>query len=112
MSEIRSWKVTSNSFRPDYDISGQSLFEALDAGFSVICADALPKHGDWKVARATGEWQSDILARKGGLELVIHAVSDNGTGATSESFPIWISAKRSDVPGHYTWLPVRGTVEV
>ena len=95
MGEIRSWTVMSNSFRPGYEICGGSLAEAIRAHFGRICRDALPRVGIWRPLRGSAEWVPGILRGRGGVELVIEAVSG---GARPVDHAVWIAAAPSDLP--------------
>lgn len=93
--EVRRWRVRSNSFRPDYEITGVTLPEALQADFRRIAADALPREGGWRPMQARAEWQPDILRGRGGVELRIKARARD-TEAVS-SYLVWISAAPSEL---------------
>lgn len=93
--EMRRWRVRSNSFRPDYEITGHSLAEALQRDFQRIAADALPRAGDWRPESAIARWMPDILRGRGGVELDIRARAGS-TGAVS-SYLVWIAAAPSEL---------------
>lgn len=96
MGEIRGWLVRSGSFRPDYEIRGQTLSDAIRGNLSMICRDALPGAGGWHAVTATAEWRPDIMRGNGGVELVIQAVRKGGPGGKA-TYPVWIVAASADM---------------
>ena len=94
MAYSRTWAVRSNSFRAGYEIRGESLEAAIRDGFSRICRETLPASGARPV-RARAEWRPDIFAQRGGVEMVIEAMSASGA---ESAHPVWISALPSDMP--------------
>lgn len=96
MAETRGWKVRSNSFRPDYEIRGTSVADAIQSEFRRIAQDALPRSGGWRPTSARAQWTPGILRGIGGVELVIEAVPSDGGPAAS--YPVWIAAAASELP--------------
>jgi hypothetical protein len=105
MGEIRSWKVRSNSFRPDYDIAGADLRDAVASCMGRILADALPVGGRWRPRRVSGEWIGSIRGGLGGVEIAIEAVGPHGAVSC---YPVWIAAAAADLDGRASWDPPAG----
>lgn len=85
----REWVVKSNSFKNDYEISGDTLEAAIVNNIRVIMDDAVKgeKFGDTIVS---AKWLPDILNRHGGVEVIFK----NKEGRTSV---VWIYARVSDL---------------
>jgi hypothetical protein len=93
----KTWMVRANSFsRPDYEISGSSLREAVVDNLARILKDVAPWAGERDVLAIDMRWQDDILGGAGGAEVELTvAIDGNAT-----HFVVWIGASREEVPNH------------
>lgn len=107
MAEVRSWSVKSNSYRPDYAISGVTLAEAIEKNFARIARDALlPGQGTYRLVAVWAEYQPTILKGRGGVEVTIDAVvSPKAAKAAPDGAPrravIWVTASAADLPARH-----------
>ena len=100
MTKMRTWNVRANSFaRPDYQITGTNLRDAVIRNINRIIEDVARWAGDKDLLGLDMRWRKDILQGQGGAELEIQlACGDNAT-----HFVVWIGSSREETPQKVIW---------
>lgn len=107
MSDVRTWVVRSNSFRPDYGINGRTLVDAVEKNFERIARDLrMGDAGGYRLLSVAAEFRPDILRGRGGVELTVSYSKLRGDGSPVVA-AVWINAAPDDLPGRHEFK-IRG----
>lgn len=102
MADTQAWTVKSNSFRPDYTISGETLILAVQRSFERIARDVLRANASgYRIKAVWAEYRPGILRGRGGVELTIEhqvkAPKGSREDAGTERAVVWIHARPEDM---------------
>jgi hypothetical protein len=100
---VKSWTVKHPLGHCDFEISGNTLPEAIEANFKAIAGRAdLGNAAGYKVHDVTIEYKPGILGGQGGAELtIVHTGLPLASGKTDNNLKtktIWIYAAPEDLP--------------
>lgn len=96
----RAWRVRANSFaRPDYEIEGVNIRDAVQGCLPRVLADIAPWLSVKSVLSMDLRWRPDILSGMGGAELTINVVD----GGSMTSLVVWIGASKAETPSLAVW---------
>lgn len=100
---MKNWTVKNSEFGANYEISGETLQDAIEQNFKRIADQAnLGNAAGYHVVDVSMQYKEDILGGKGGVELeIIHTGLPLANGKKDDEekvATVWIYADPSDAP--------------
>ena len=106
----RAWMVRAQSFsRPNYEIHGVNLRDAVERGVPLMLKDVLPRAKPEDVLHVEMTWCKDVLNGQGGAEIVLTV--DLGEGQAT-SFLAHVASTREETPACEVWQRTGGRLRL